>query len=227
MVPLMLAVGIVGVGCSDPEVSGDECDSDEDCLASQTCVARSCLSVCYGVTVGDGSIGALCRSDTNCDYGECDDGSRLSTCTCQCEPFATDVGGSLASPVAWEELYTCIRDDGTCFGGENTHVTLALVQNDTRIDWTIASGVGMGSMYSGDLCETSFRWSAQPGTEPEDGCWEFSANRFNKLSYGDGFGCVGSGSKGSGSSPTPTPTCDQIASSGIDFRECPDAPAAR
>ena len=143
-----------------------------------------------------------------------------------CVPFATDVGGTEAAPVVWEERYTCIDDFGTCIGDENTAVTLELVQNAQRIDWEIAAGVGQESEYSGELCDTSFEWSSQPMTESEDGCWEFTADRFNKRSFGAGFYCIGSGSKGVGSTPEPTPTCEEIAAANVDFTACPLAPPA-
>lgn len=223
---LLLPMASIQLGCSDPEVSGDACDSNDDCPDSKTCVAHSCLDVCYGVTIGDGSVGALCRIDGDCDLGECDNTSRLSSCRCECEPFATNVGGSASNPEVWEERYTCIEDDGSCFGIENTAVTLALVQNESRVDWSITAGAGTGSQYFGDLCDTSFRWESQPGTAAEEGCWEFTADRFNKLSYGDGFTCVGSGSKGAGSSPASAPSCSELASAGVDIGACPAAPPA-
>jgi hypothetical protein len=141
-----------------------------------------------------------------------------------CVPFSTKVGGSQLNPVIWEEVYTCIDDSGDCLGLENTEVALALIQDNQRIDWSIVDGVGMGSEYSGDLCGTSFEWTSEPSTEQEEGCWEFTADRFNKRSFGAGFYCVGSGSRGAGSTPVPTPTCKDIAAANIDFSACPDPP---
>ena len=143
-----------------------------------------------------------------------------------CVPFATDVGGTEAAPAVWEERYTCIDDSGTCIGEENTEVTLELVQNAQRIDWKIAAGLGQDSEYEGDLCDTSFEWSSKPMTDSEEGCWEFTADRFNKRSFGTGFFCIGSGSKGAGSTPVPTPTCEEIAALNVDFTACPLPPPA-
>jgi len=143
-----------------------------------------------------------------------------------CVPFSTDIGGTEQAPVIWEERYTCIDDSGACLGIENVEVTLDLIQDAERIDWSIAQGVGEGSEYDGELCEASFRWSSKPMTEAEDGCWEFTADRFNKRSFGAGFFCVGSGSKGAGSSPEPIPSCAEIAAANVDFTACPLPPPA-
>jgi hypothetical protein len=136
------------------------------------------------------------------------------------------VGGTEQNPVIWEELYTCIDPLGACIGTENTAATLELVQNNERIDWEIVEGTGKGSMYAGNLCNTSFEWSSKPMAEPEDGCWEFTSDRFNKRSFGAGFRCAGSGSKGAGSKPTPAPTCEELAAASVVFSDCPEPPPA-
>jgi hypothetical protein len=141
-----------------------------------------------------------------------------------CVPFSTEMGGSQSNPVIWEEVYTCIDDSGDCLGLENTEVALALIQNKQRIDWSIVEGTGTGSEYSGNLCDTSFKWTSELSTEQEEGCWEFTADRFNKRSFGTGFYCVGSGSRGAGSAPTRTPSCKDIAAADIDFSACPEPP---
>lgn len=143
-----------------------------------------------------------------------------------CVPFSTEVGGTESAPVVWEEKYTCIDQFGDCLGEENIEVALELIQNAERIDWSIAQGIGQDSEYTGELCDASFTWSSEPGTESEDGCWEFTDTQFNKRSFGSGFFCVGSGSKGAGSTPTSTPTCAEIAAANVDFTACPLPPPA-
>jgi hypothetical protein len=131
----------------------------------------------------------------------------------------------------WEEVYTCILDSPPC--EQDTPVKLELVQTGAcgqTVDWTIAEGPGQGSQYSGTLSGTSFRWeqTAPEGVE-EEGCWAFSADaqRFNKLSGGLGFDCVGTGSRGAGSDPGDLPTCEEIEAAGIgDFTSCPPSPPA-
>lgn len=143
-----------------------------------------------------------------------------------CMPFSTTVGGSEAAPVVWEERYTCVDADGACLGLENIAVVLELIQANERINWSIAEGEGTGSEYVGDLCGTSFEWTSEPTTPQEEGCWAFTADRFNKRSFGSGFFCIGSGSKGAGSIPVPVPTCAQIAAADVDFTVCPEPPPA-
>ena len=140
-----------------------------------------------------------------------------------CVPFATDVGGSGTTAVYWEEVYTCVDSLGGCVESE-TAVTLALIQDESRIDWEIVDGAGQGSEYSGELCDTSFAWTSMPGTASEDGCWEFTADRFNKRSYGSGFFCVGAASRGGGTTPGPVPTCAELAQVEVDYTDCPQPP---
>ena len=137
-----------------------------------------------------------------------------------CEAFSTDVGGTESAPVLWEERYTCITSLGECLGEENIEVALALIQDAQRIDWSIAEGTGQGSEYAGDLCDTSFRWTSKPGTESEEGCWEFTETQFNKRSFGASFFCVGAGSKGDGSTPAALPSCEEIAAANVDYEAC-------
>ncbi len=143
-----------------------------------------------------------------------------------CIPFSTTVGGTELAPVVWEERYTCVDASGACFGSENTEVVLELIQANERIEWSIAEGEGTGSQYAGDLCDTSFEWTSGPETPEEEGCWGFTADRFNKRSFGSGFFCIGSGSKGAGSIPVPTPSCAEIAAANVDFSACPKPPPA-
>ena len=143
-----------------------------------------------------------------------------------CVPFANDVGGSGTTAVYWEEVYTCVDGAGNCVGTERTEVTLALLQDGSEVDWEIVDGEGQGSEFSGELCDTSFWWTSKPGTPAEDGCWEFTADRFNKRSYGAGFYCVGAASKGGGSTPDLVPTCAELATANVDYTECPPQPPA-
>jgi len=140
-----------------------------------------------------------------------------------CVPLPTDVGGSGTTAVYWEEVYTCVDAARGCVESQ-TPVTLALLQDASEVDWEIVDGIGQGSEYSGELCDTSFVWTSKPGTASEDGCWELTADRFNKRSYGSGFFCVGAGSRGGGTTPAPVPTCAELAAVEVDYAECPQPP---
>lgn len=143
-----------------------------------------------------------------------------------CVPSFSDVGGDSANPVIWEEIYTCTDNAGNCFGEEDVEVALALTQTGKDIDWEIVEGFGKGSEFSGEMCDSSFEWTSKPQTPSEQGCWEFTANSFNKRSYGADFKCVGSGSRGAGSKPAPLPSCKDIAAANVDYSECPSPPPA-
>ena len=123
----------------------------------------------------------------------------------------------------WEEVYTCVDGLRGCVESQ-TAVILALIQDESNIDWEIVDGIGQGSEYSGELCDTSFVWKSQPGTASEDGCWEFTADRFNKRSYGSGVFCVGTGSGGGATTPAPVPTCAELAEVEVDYMTCPKQP---
>ena len=152
-------------------------------------------------------------------------------CMCECCEQQLEVGGTPDNPEVWEEVYTCLLEgDPPC--QQDERVELELVQSGAcgqTVDWTISEGEGEGNQYSGTLTNGSFNWTSVPGTDTpeEEGCWQFSndAQKFNKLSTGSGFDCVGIGTRGDGSDPGTTPTCDEIVNAGLpDFTQCPPAP---
>lgn len=230
-------------GCSgeSTEQSQTSCDGDDDCKVSEVCVANGCENVCWNVTVGDGAEGDLCRQSSDCDSHWCDRSSRVkSTCECYSCP---GVGGPEASPVVWEEVYTCIDYDDECFG-ERVRATFevtGIYSSDIRA--VIVDGPDTGFELSGYvsppdfayLCETEFKWEQQNVTDrPEEGCWTFNADQtlFYKHSYRPSLSinfaewrCVGAASRGLGSTPPQVVTCEQLAAQvERDFRSCPESP---
>lgn len=151
-----------------------------------------------------------------------------NVCSCECCDPQPDVGGTASSPEVWEEVYSCLLTGLPC--EQDTAVTLALVQSGAcgeTVEWTITDGPGTGFQYSGTLSGTSLSWQSLPGTPEESGCWAFSEDlqRFNKLSEGAGFQCIGAGSRGASSTPATLPTCTEIEAANIgDFTACPPAP---
>jgi len=192
------------------------------------------VSVCFGVAVGDGTDGSLCKIDGDCGSLECDNDSRTSGCTCaDCVPAFTDLGGPPESPVIWEEKYTCVDDSENCFAGgnsdNNTPITFALVQEGKEITGTVVSGPGEGDVFAGELCNDKFQWvDVTPGNvDPERGCWTFTSTSFNKRSYVSfEFGCVGAGTRGAGSTPADVISCQDLGADPPSFSVCPMAPPA-
>lgn len=206
---LRTALGLLAV--SLPALLIASCGGKEDpgagiCLDDDYCADEYCPATCDGYVTD-----AVCGDE--------------DVCVCECCPSigADDHGGTPESPVAWEEEYTCIDDEGNCLNEfeEQVRATLELVQLDTRITWEIVSDAGLGSRYIGDYCQDDFVWTSEPGTFSEDGCWTFAGDTFLKTSYGAGFYCYGTGSKGRGTTPAPAPTCAELAAANIDFSECP------
>ena len=231
---LSLCVLLAVTGCKDG-ISGAFCEDDSDCRASQQCVGASCVSVCFGVEVGDGTDGSLCTTDRNCNSLQCDNDRRTSTCTCDdCIPDFTDIGGTPENPVIWEEKYTCIDDfTNDCFAGgasdNNTPITFALVQDGKNITGTVQAGPGQGDVFEGELCGDKFQWvDVTPGVvDPEQGCWTFTSDAFNKRSYVNGdFVCVGAGTRGAGSTPPDVISCQDLGANQPTFSDCPPAPPA-
>ena len=230
---IAVVVVLTATACRDG-IGGKECEDDSDCRQNQNCVANTCVGVCFGVQVGDGSAGSLCTTDTECDSLSCDNEERISTCTCDpCVPEFTDIGGTPDAPVVWEEKFTCVDSRGACFAGgasdNNESITFELVQDGKNLRGTIAMGQGAGDIFEGELCGDKFQWvDVTPGVQdPERGCWTFTRDQFNKRSglIGD-FRCVGIGAKGAGSTPPDVISCQNLGEVTFNAFDCPPAPPA-
>jgi len=195
-------------GCTS---AGGEEPGEGICLDDAFCEGTYCPTRCP-------EMGAVGVTDAFCDPD-----TDLCVCDCCFPPSYTDLGGTPASPVIWNEVYTCLDAVGGC-ESDRTGIELSLIQNDSQIDWSISMGVGEGSMYSGTLCSSEFNWKSLPGTLDETGCWTFSQDQFNKTSLGSTFRCVGAGSRGADSTPATVPTCAELALMDVDYEACPPQP---
>lgn len=150
-----------------------------------------------------------------------------------CVPAFTDLGGTAASPVIWEEKFSCVDNDGNCFGDgasdNNEPITFELVQDGKQLTGTVLVGQGEGDIFEGELCGNEFRWiDVTPGVvNPERGCWTFTSDSFNKRSGAPSeFSCVGIGTRGAGSVPPKVISCEELGVDTPSFSDCPAAPPA-
>lgn len=239
--PWVFVGAVAAVGCSgggspativipcDP-MDPSSCPQDEG--FAQICSLADgnvCVNVCQGATALPGG----CEVDTDCSDGFDCDNDKLggeSTCQCVCDP-AFEVGGTAEAPIIWEEKYTCVDEEKQCFSGgasdNNEPITFSLVQNGKDVTGTVVAGPGTGDVFEGQLCGTEFRWiDVTPGAiNPEQGCWTFTEDAFNKRSYAtDDFDCVGIGTRGAGSVPPDVISCQDFGSVQLDIMACPDPP---
>lgn len=242
-----LIVGIAGCAqTSDPRAIVVPCDPmdpqscPQDEGFAQFCSLAdnsSCVNVCQGASALPGG----CETDGQCGDGLTCDNDRTggeSTCECvpgskDCVPAFTDIGGTPENPVVWEEKYTCVDNNGSCFAGgasdNNQPITFELVQDGKDVTGTVRAGPGEGDVFEGELCGNEFRWiDVTPGVQdPEQGCWTFTSNSFNKRSFvADDFDCVGSGTRGAGSTPPDIISCQDLGSASINYTKCPAPPPA-
>lgn len=239
---LTVALGLGLWGCppgEEPVVGPPPCERDEDCGPAARCVATYCQELCWGVSRGDGGVGAMCSSDSDCVDSTCDQSSREES-TCQCFTCPARAG-AVSAPVVWEEAYTCIDYYQECMG-EGVRVTFELTElPGGELRGEITAGPDLGFVLEGTerslrfRCRSEFRWEQQDVAErPEKGCWTFSADgtTFYKHSYRTGgvgalgFRCVGAGTRGRGSPPPPVLTCEHLKAqaSERDFASCPESP---
>ncbi|MFH1132709.1 MAG: hypothetical protein V1754_15345 [Pseudomonadota bacterium] len=177
----LLAFFLVAIGADDDDDGGGcgcgggvekQCDTHEDCLPTQKCVAQMCKMMCYGVTNGDGSDGTPCWTGEHCESTICDNQGTGPTCKCQpCTP-RYEISGT------WTDTYKCVTTGGQCFVGSDT-----LYITQTHSDITV-NNTNEG-IFKGKLCNSILNLKGPEGMPgiSEKGEWIFQdANSFRKTS---------------------------------------------
>ena len=198
-------------------------------------IVNTCVNVCRNANIQENG----CETDADCQESFMCDNDTVGGSSCKCipgdDPCVPDfqIGGTEENPTIWEEKYTCVNAAGSCFSGgasdNNESITFSLVQNGKDVRGEIAFGGGAGDVFEGELCGSEFRWvDVTPGVQnPEEGCWTFTNDAFNKRSFATGeFDCVGIGTRGAGSNPPDVISCQDFGTISIPIDECPPPPPA-
>lgn len=104
---------IILSGC--PECEGARaCTEDGECPPSEYCDEFVCAPRCGSQSVGDGSEGAGCQTDKQCDSDVCDNNASTASCTC----VGDGAGGSGGSGGGGGSGGSACGADTACVPGE-------------------------------------------------------------------------------------------------------------